>query len=259
MALGCGSVQPLALAGRRTGEPPRSCDCVLRYPIGICGKGRNRNHPDCLWDRRRSGQIGLVDSFNQPAGNLTGISNLISGLGPKRFELLHELIPNASTIAVLVNPDNPNAPAYAPETQAAADALRVHLEVLTASSEDDLEMAFTIIAQRRAEALVVMADPIFLSRGQQLVVLAARHAVPAIFPIRMYAELGGLVSYGTDYIEEYQKMGTYTGKILKGAKPIDLPVQQSTKLELVINLKTAKALGLTVPDKLLAIADEVIE
>jgi putative tryptophan/tyrosine transport system substrate-binding protein len=204
-------------------------------------------------------KIGLVDSFNQPGGNLTGISNLISGLGPKRFELLHELIPNASTIAVLVNPDNPNAPAYAPETQAAADALRVHLEVLTASSEDDLEMAFTIIAQRRAEALVVMADPIFLSRGQQLVVLAARHAVPAIFPIRMYAELGGLVSYGTDYIEEYQKMGTYTGKILKGAKPIDLPVQQSTKLELVINLKTAKALGLTVPDKLLAIADEVIE
>jgi putative tryptophan/tyrosine transport system substrate-binding protein len=204
-------------------------------------------------------ETGLVDSFNRPGGNLTGVFAVATMLGPKRLELLRELLPSISTIAFLVNPSNPNV-ADAPETEAAANALGRRLEVLTASTERDLEAAFTIMVKRQAGALVLMPDPFFTVRREQLVALAARYAVPTIYPILEFTEIGGLMSYGTHLsLDIIQQAGTYTGKILRGAKPADLPVQQSTKLELVINLKTAKALGLTIPPTLLVRADDVIE
>jgi putative ABC transport system substrate-binding protein len=172
------------------------------------------------------------------------------------LELLHELLPSTSTFALLVNPSNPNV-VSAPETEAAANVIKRRLEVLTATSVGDLEAAFTMV-KRQAGALIVMADPLFFARREQLVALAARYAVPTIYPARDFAEKGGLMSYGTRF-ELAQQAATYTARILRGAKPADLPVQQGFKLELVINLKTAKALGLTIPPMLLARADEVIE
>jgi putative ABC transport system substrate-binding protein len=204
-------------------------------------------------------KIGLVDSLSRPGGNLTGISNLISGLGPKRLELLRDLLPSTSTMALLVNPSNPNV-VDAPATEAAANAIGRRLEVLKASTERDLEAAFTTIVARQVGALVVMPDPFLYARREQLVALAARYGVPTIYPTRDFTEIGGLMSYGPNLsLDLGQQVGVYAGKILKGAKPADLPVQQSIKLELVINLKTAKALGLTIPPTLLARADEVIE
>jgi putative tryptophan/tyrosine transport system substrate-binding protein len=204
-------------------------------------------------------KVGLVDSLSRPKGNLTGVSALISVLGPKRVELLHELLPAANTIALLANPGNVNIKTDEPEIRAAADGLKQHLEVLTASTESDLEAAFATMVQHRVGSLIVMPDPFFISRGKQLVALAARHAMPAIYPLRVFADLGGLMSYGGSLVDLYRQAGIYVGKILKGAKPADFPIQQSTKVELVINLMTAKALGLTIPPTLLARADEVIE
>src|ERR1700723_3370118 len=204
-------------------------------------------------------KVGLVDSLSRPKGNLTGISVVMSLLGPKRVELLHELLPAANTIALLANPGNVNIKTDEPEIRAAAEGLRQHLEVLTASTESDLELAFATMVQHRVGSLIVMPDPFFIYRGKQLVALAARHAMPAIYPLRLFADLGGLMSYGGAYADLYQQAGIYIGKILNGAKPADLPIQQSTKVELVINLTTAKALGLTIPPPLLARADEVIE
>jgi len=204
-------------------------------------------------------KVGLVDSLSRPKGNLTGVSAIISLLGPKRVELLHELLPAANTIALLANPGNVNIKTDEPEIRAAADGLKQHLEVLTASTESDLEAAFATMVQHRVGSLIVMPDPFFISRGKQLVALAARHAMPAIYPLRIFADLGGLMSYGGGLVDLYQQAGIYVGKILNGAKPADLPIQQSTKVELVINLMTAKALGLTIPPTLLARADEVIE
>jgi putative ABC transport system substrate-binding protein len=201
-------------------------------------------------------KTGLVDNFSRPSGNLTGVFQLVSELGPKCLELLHELLPSTSTFALLVNPSNPNV-VSAPETEAAANVIKRRLEVLTATSVGDLEAAFTMV-KRQAGALIVMADPLFFARREQLVALAARYAVPTIYPARDFAEKGGLMSYGTRF-ELAQQAATYTARILRGAKPADLPVQQGFKLELVINLKTAKALGLTIPPMLLARADEVIE
>jgi putative tryptophan/tyrosine transport system substrate-binding protein len=201
-------------------------------------------------------KTGLVDNFSRPSGNLTGVFQLVSELGPKCLELLHELLPSTSTFALLVNPSNPNV-VSAPETEAAANVIGRRLEVLTATSVGDLEAAFTTV-KRQAGALIVMADPLFFALREQLVALAARYAVPTIYPARDFAEKGGLMSYGTRF-ELAQQAATYTGRILRGAKPADLPVQQGFKLELVINLKTAKALGLTIPPMLLARADEVIE
>jgi putative tryptophan/tyrosine transport system substrate-binding protein len=203
-------------------------------------------------------KTGLVDSFSRPGGNLTGIFVLLSMLGSKRLELLRELLPSTSTFALLVNPNNPNV-VDVPEIEAAANALGRRLEVLTASTESDLEAAFATMAQHRVDSLIVMADPFLISRREQLVALAARHAMPAIYPTRTFADLGGLMSYGSTVLDLNQQAGIYVGKILKGAKPADLPVQQTVKFELVINLKTAKALGLTIPPTLLVRADEVIE
>jgi ABC-type uncharacterized transport system substrate-binding protein len=203
-------------------------------------------------------KVGLVDSLSRPKGNLTGITVVMSLLGPKRVELLHEVLP-VNTIALLANPANVNFKTDEPEIRAAADRLQQDLQVLTASTESDLEQAFATMVQHRVGSLIVMPDPFFISRGKQLVALAARQAIPAIYPTRIFTDLGGLMSYGGSLVDLYQQAGMYVGKILKGAKPADFPIQQSTKVELVINLMTAKALGLTIPPTLLARADEVIE
>jgi putative ABC transport system substrate-binding protein len=208
--------------------------------------------------RHETARIHHAFRPSRPGSNLTGIFVLLSMLGSKRLELLRDLIPSASTFALLVNPHNPNV-VEVPEIEAAANALGRRLEVLTASTESEFEAAFATVVQHRADGLIVMADPFLIFRREQLVALAARHAMPAIYPVRSFVDLGGLMSYGTDLVEINRQGGTYVGKLLKGAKPADLPVQQGIKLELVINLKTAKALGLTIPPMLLARADEVVE
>jgi putative ABC transport system substrate-binding protein len=205
-------------------------------------------------------EVGLVASLNRPGGNMTGVSNLTVETGAKQMEMLHELVPTATLIALLVNPANPVlADTLSRGLQAAARAIRQQILVVSASTESDLDTAFTTLVEQRVGALVVGTDPFFNSRPDQLVALAARHAMPAIYPYRELAVAGGLMSYGTSLADAYRLVGVYTGRILKGEKPADLPVQQSTKVEFVINLKTAKALGLTFPITLLGRADEVIE
>lgn len=185
---------------------------------------------------------------------------LINVLAPKQLEVLHELVPKAMAVGMLVNPDNPNAEADAREVQEAAARLLGHqLLVLNARTETDIEVAFASLVQRQAGGLIVISDPLYLDRGVQIIALAARHAVPTIYFVRELAVAGGLMSYGTNIADAYHQVGVYTGRILKGVKPADLPVQLSTKVELIINLKTAKTLGLTFPLTLLGRADEVIE
>jgi putative ABC transport system substrate-binding protein len=205
-------------------------------------------------------EVGLVASMNRPGGNLTGVTNLNMEVGPKRLELAHALVPAATVIALLVNPTSPAlAETYSRELQAAASSLGLQLQVLHASTERDFDTVFATLAQLRAGALVIGPDTFFYARREQLAALALRHGVPAIFQYREFAAAGGLMSYGSSDAEFYRLVGIYAGRILKGEKPGDLPVQQSTKVELIINLKTAKALGLTIPLTLLGRADEVIE
>jgi putative ABC transport system substrate-binding protein len=201
----------------------------------------------------------LIASFNRPGGNATGVHHFTSGLAAKRLGFLLELVPKALTIAILINPNNPGSALQLKDAQEAAQALGRKLTVLQARAAGDFDTAFAALAQQQASALVVAADSLFNSRREQLVVLAARHAMPAIYEWRDFAAAGGLMSYGTSLAEAYRQVGVHTGRILKGAKPADLPVVQSTKFEFVINLNTAKALGLEVPPMLLARADEVIE
>jgi putative ABC transport system substrate-binding protein len=228
-------------------------------PSAFAAKAATKTIPIVFGIGADAVKVGLVDSLSRPKDNLTGISAFLSILGPKRVELLHELLPAANTIALLANPGNVNIKTDEPEIRAAADRLKKHLEVLTASAEGDLEAAFATMVQHRVGSLIVMPDPFFISQSEQLVALAARHAMPAIYPVRTFADLGGLMSYGSSFLDLIQQAGIYVGKILKGAKPADLPIQQSTKVELVINLKTANALGLKIPVLLLAQADVVIE
>jgi putative ABC transport system substrate-binding protein len=203
--------------------------------------------------------VGLVVSFNRPVGNATGVSNYLSDLGAKRLELLHELVPNAAVIGMLVNPNYPDAEAQRKDVKEAARKFGQNVHVVDASSEDDFNEAFATLVQLKAGALLVGTDTLFLSRRDQLVTLAARHAIPAIYFLREFVSAGGLMGYAPNLRDGYRQAGIYTGRILKGAKPSDLPVVQPTKFDLFINLKTAKALGLQIPDRLLALADEVIE
>jgi putative tryptophan/tyrosine transport system substrate-binding protein len=202
---------------------------------------------------------GLVASLARPGGNLTGFSIMAPDLEPKRLELLSELVPQAGVIVLLVNPNNPNAERIIRDVQEAAREKGVQLRILKASSESEIDAAFASLVRDHAGALVVGADPFFGSRRDQLVALASRHAVPAIYFWREFVLAGGLISYGPSLTDTWRQAGIYVGKILNGAEPADLPVQQPTTFELVVNLNTAKALGLTVPPSILARADEVIE
>lgn len=205
-------------------------------------------------------RLGLVASLDRPGGNLTGATLQAVELGPKRLELLHELVPIAAIIAVLVNPTNPVAETVSQDMQAAARTLGLQLHFLHASTERDLDSVFATLVQLQAGGLVIgSGDPFFNSRSKQLGALSARYAVPTIYQYREFAVAGGLMSYGGSITDSYRLAGVYTGRILKGEKPANLPVQQSTKVELFINLRTAKALGLTIPPSILARADEVIE
>jgi putative tryptophan/tyrosine transport system substrate-binding protein len=205
-------------------------------------------------------KAGVVTSLNRPEGNVTGVSFLINSLGTKRVELLSQMVPRASTIGMLTNPTNPDVDIETRDAQAATQALGRQLLVVKASTENDFEAAFATLVKQGAGALAVAGDPFFAGkRLNQIVALAARNRMPAIYVIREYPAAGGLMSYGTNITDAGRQTGVYVGSILKGAKPADLPVIQSTKFELVLNLKTAKALGLDVPPSLLAVADEVIE
>jgi putative ABC transport system substrate-binding protein len=204
-------------------------------------------------------QLGLVASLNRTGGNVTGVAMLATTLEAKRLEVLRELVPTAAVIAILVNPTNPQSAALVRDLEKAADAIGQTVRVLHAASEPDFEKAFSAISQLQVPALMVGADGFFFNAREHLVELAARHGLPSIYEWREFTEIGGLASYGTSLSDAYRQAGIYTGRILNGATPADLPVIQPTKFELVINLKTAKALGLNVPPSLLVRADEVIE
>jgi putative ABC transport system substrate-binding protein len=204
-------------------------------------------------------KLGLVGSFNRPAGNATGVSFFTATLDGKRLELLHELVPKAVAIGALIGPDSPTTERVLPEIQEAARVAKLQLHVIKANCEHDIDAAFTTLADLRAEALLVSTDSFFTRSRNQLTALAARSAIPAIYGRREFVVAGGLASYGESLAEAYRQMGVYAGKILSGVKPVDLPVMQLTKIELVINLKTAKALGFEIPPTFVARADGVIE
>jgi ABC-type uncharacterized transport system substrate-binding protein len=204
-------------------------------------------------------KMGLINSLNRPGGNITGVSFLSSDIVAKMLEALHELMPKATRIAALMNPTNQNVATDTKEAEATARTLGLELQVLNASNAREIDDAFAVLMDRRAAALLIEGDPFFIGRMKQLVVLTARHAIPAIYQSRDFPEAGGLMSYGASRSDALRLAGGYTGRILKGERPADLPVQLATKLELVVNLNTAKALGLTIPPTLFARADEVIE
>jgi len=204
-------------------------------------------------------EVGLVHTLNRPGGNVTGLSNFMNLLVGKRLELLVEAVPNANALALLVNPNNPNAEPDGRSLQAAAQALGRRVEVFRAASEGELDTAFAAIAEQRLGAVFVNIDSFFSARSGQMIALAARYRVPASYPLRLFVAAGGLMSYDANFADAFRRAGVYAGRILKGEKPADLPVLQPTRFQLAINLNTARALGLDIPAKLLALADEVIE
>jgi putative ABC transport system substrate-binding protein len=228
-------------------------------PSALASKGATSTIPIVFETGIDPVKAGLVASFARPGGNLTGVCMLTAELMPKQFELLYELIPQGSAISLLVNPTSSNAERMISDVQEAARAKGVHLDILKAATESAIDSTFTELVQLHAPALVVAPDPFFLSRREQLVALASRDAIPTVYPLREFAASGGLISYGANITAAFHLLGTYAGRVLKGEKPGDLPVQQPTIFELVVNLKTAKALGLTVPQMILGRADEVIE
>jgi putative ABC transport system substrate-binding protein len=204
-------------------------------------------------------KAGLVASFNRPESNITGITQIAAELGAKRVELLHDVLPQLTSVAFLVNPSNPNVEADTKEIEAAAHALGIEVQVMNATGDREIESVFSSLARTRAKTLIVSNDALFTIRRERIVSLAAHDAVPAIYAFREFVAAGGLMSYGPSFVDAYHQVGVYAGRILKGEKPSELPVQQPTKFELVINMGAAKALGLEIPPTLLARADEVIE
>jgi putative tryptophan/tyrosine transport system substrate-binding protein len=234
--------------------------CAGSTPAAIAAKAASTTLPIVFYGGTDPVSMGFVASLSRPGGNLTGVTTLNIEIGAKRLEVLHELVPTATIIAGLVNPTNSlNAETETRDLQAAARTLGLTLHVLHASSEQEIDTAFMTLVQLRAGALVIGTDALFNSLSEQLAVLTLRHAVPAIYQFREFVLSGGLASFGTTVADTYRPLGVYTGRILKGEKPADLPVQQATKLQLIINMKTANALGITVPLPLVGRADEVIE
>jgi putative tryptophan/tyrosine transport system substrate-binding protein len=233
---------------------------VANTPANLAAKKATDTIPIVFTTASDPVQIGLVSSFNRPGGNVTGVSQINVALGPKRLELAHELMPAAIGVALLVNPSDPaRAEMLSKEVQAAADHLGIQLHILRAGTDPEIETAFAGFAQLKAGVLVIGGDAFFNSRSKLLAELSSRYAVPAVYEYREFTDAGGLMSYSGSINESYRWAGIYTGRILKGAKPADLPVQRSTTVELIVNLKTAKALGITVPLSLLGRADAVIE
>jgi putative ABC transport system substrate-binding protein len=226
---------------------------------GVAAKGATTSIPIVFATGGDPVNLGLVTSLNRPTGNLTGVSWLSNTMAPKRLELLRELVPQAKTIGFLINPANPVVTTEAADVKVAADALGLRVHIGKASTADEIDIAFADIVRAGVDALFIGGDPFFATRRVQLTILAARHGLPLCSDSRSNVEAGGLMSYGANTVEMYREVGHYTGRILKGEKPADLPVQQLTKFELVLNLRTAKTLGLEIPPKLLALADEVIE
>ena len=232
---------------------------AITTPVALAVKAATPTIPTVFEAGGDPVELGLVASLNRPGGNLTGVSLLNAELGPKRLELLHELMPEVTTVAALVNPANPNTASLSKDLQAAAYSMGLRLHILDASAERDFDAVFQTIGELHAGALFIGTDPFFNGRSSQLATLAISRGIPAIYQYRDFAAAGGLMSYGGSFTEPLRLVGVYTGRVLKGEKTSDLPVQQSTKVELFINLKTAKTLGVSVPLSLLGRADEVIE
>ena len=228
-------------------------------PAALAAKAATRVIPIVFLSGSDPVASGLVSSFNRPGGNVTGIAFMFTRLGPKNLELIHELRPNANVVAVLMNPANPNAASQVDDLQAAAHSLGLELAIFGASTEKEINEAFGRLAGRDIGALVITADGFLISRQDQLVTLAARYSVPTIYPLSQYVMAGGLMSYGASLSDAFRQTGRYVGRVLKGTVPADLPVLQAANFELVVNLKTAKALGLSLPQSLLLRANEVIE
>jgi ABC-type uncharacterized transport system substrate-binding protein len=228
-------------------------------PAAVAAKAATTSVPIVFVTAADPVKIGLVASLNRPGSNLTGVGLLSVELAPKKLQMLHELVPNVRTVALLVNSANPNAQTQSRDLQTAAQALGLQVHVVHANSDSDLEKAFGELVRLQVGALVIGTDGFLNSRSEHLATLTTRHSIPTIFQYREFTAAGGLMSYGTSLTETYRLVGAYVGRILQGEKPSDLPVQQATKVELIINLRTAKALGIDVPPTLLARADEVIE
>jgi putative tryptophan/tyrosine transport system substrate-binding protein len=258
-----------ASEGQNDKLPGLAADLVRRQVTVIAGMGSTvavraamaatTTIPIVFWIGGDPVKLGLVASFNRPGGNVTGVSGMANELGPKRLSLLRELLPNAARVVALVNPSNPNAKSDADNLLAAGRSVGLVLDVVHISNERDIDRFFATLVQRPASAFILAPDPLFGTCHQQIIALAADHAFPAMYPSRVFTDAGGLMSYGAHRADMVRQAGVYTGQVLKGAKPADLPVVQSSKFEFVINGKTAKALGLTMPATLLALADEVIE
>jgi putative ABC transport system substrate-binding protein len=255
--------------GRNEQLPELAADLVRRHVAVIAAVGGNNSAfaakaatttiPIVFTSAADPVKVGLVTSINRPGGNVTGVSWFAGELGPKRLGLLHELVPNIMVTALVVNPNSPELRSQSEHAQEAARALGWELHVINARSEREIDAAFDTAVLQRAGAVIVSADPFFLSRRNQFVALAAHYAVPTIYVNRAFVAAGGLISYGNSVSDAYRRAGLHTGRLLKGATPADLPIDQATRFELVVNLKTAKALGLDVPPSLLVTADEVIE
>ena len=256
-------------AGSQTDRLPELAADIVRARVAViaaigpsaalAAKGATATIPIVFTVGSDPVEIGLVASLGRPAGNATGVNIFSAELGAKRLGLLNDLMPAAAVVALLVNPHFPNVGAYVGEVETAARVIGKQIRVLNAANEDEIDAAFAAMFQMHAEAVLVAVDPFFASRRHQIVALAARHAIPALYEAREFPVAGGLMSYGTSLTGAYRLVGVYVGRILKGEKPADLPIIQPTKFELVLNLTTAKALGVTFPPGLLAIADEVIE